>query len=93
MELLLSLHDPRHLQPPGGRLVRGGRGKRNLFKPLFDDAIVKHNVPPGQFTLHPDRGGPMKAKATALLLADLGVTRSSARKSSAVAMVSSNVGE
>ena len=44
-----------------------------LFKPLFDDAIAKHNVPPGQLTLHADRGGPMKAKATALLLADLGV--------------------
>jgi transposase InsO family protein len=41
-----------------------------LFKPLLDDAIAKHNVPPGQLTLHADRGGPMKAKATALLLAD-----------------------
>jgi putative transposase len=48
----------------------------SLFKPLFDDAIAKHDVPPGQLTLHADRGGPMKAKATALLLADLGVTRS-----------------
>jgi transposase InsO family protein len=47
-----------------------------LFRPLFDDAIAKHNVSPGQLTLHADRGGPMKAKATALLLADLGVTRS-----------------
>jgi putative transposase len=47
-----------------------------LFRPLFDDAIAKHNVPPEQLTLHADRGGPMKAKATALLLADLGVTRS-----------------
>jgi len=46
-----------------------------LFRPLFDDAIAKHNVPPGQLTLHADRGGPMKAKATAFLLADLGVTR------------------
>ena len=33
-----------------------------LFKPLFDDAITKHDVPPGQLTLHADRGGPMKAK-------------------------------
>jgi transposase InsO family protein len=47
-----------------------------LFRPLFDDAVAKHNVPPGQLTLHADRGGPMTAKATALLLADLGVTRS-----------------
>jgi putative transposase len=47
-----------------------------LFQPLFDDAIEKHDVPAGQLTLHADRGGPMKAKATAFLLADLGVTRS-----------------
>jgi transposase InsO family protein len=47
-----------------------------LFRPLFDDAVAKHGVLPGQLTLHADRGGPMKAKATALLLADLGVTRS-----------------
>jgi len=47
-----------------------------LFRPLFEDALAKHGVPPGQLTLHADRGGPMKAKATALLLADLGVTRS-----------------
>jgi len=50
-----------------------------LFKPLLDDAIAKHQVPPGQLTLHADRGGPMKAKATALLLADLGVTKSHSR--------------
>ena len=47
-----------------------------LFKPLFDDAVAKHNIVPGQLTLHADRGSPMKAKATAFLLADLGVTRS-----------------
>jgi len=47
-----------------------------LFRPLFDEAVTKHGVPPGQLTLHADRGGPMKAKATAFLLADLGVTRS-----------------
>ena len=32
-----------------------------LFKPLFDDTLAKHQVPPGQLTLHADRGGPMKA--------------------------------
>jgi putative transposase len=47
-----------------------------LFKPLLQDAVAKHQVMPGQLTLHVDRGGPMKAKATACLLADLGVTRS-----------------
>jgi putative transposase len=45
-----------------------------LFRWLFYDAIKKHNVPPGQLTVHADRGGPMKAKVTALLLANLGVT-------------------
>jgi putative transposase len=50
-----------------------------LFKPLFQDAIAKHGVSPGQLTLHADRGPSMKAKATALLLADLGVTKSHSR--------------
>ena len=50
-----------------------------LFKALFDETFAKHDVPPGQLTLHADRGGPMKAKATAFLLADLGVTKSHSR--------------
>jgi putative transposase len=50
-----------------------------LFKPLFESAVAKHDVPPGQLTLHADRGPSMKAKATALLLADLGVTKSHSR--------------
>ena len=50
-----------------------------LFKALFEETRAKHAVPPGQLTLHADRGGPMKAKATALLLADLGVTKSHSR--------------
>jgi putative transposase len=50
-----------------------------LFKVLFDDTLAKHPVAPGQLTLHADRGGPMKAKATALMLADLGVTKSHSR--------------
>jgi putative transposase len=50
-----------------------------IFKPLFQDATAKHGVSPGQLTLHADRGPSMKAKATALLLADLGVTKSHSR--------------
>ena len=50
-----------------------------LFKALFKDATAKHPAPPGQLTLHADRGGPMRAKTTALLLADLGVTKSHSR--------------
>src|ERR1700732_2905923 len=47
------------------------------FKPLFDDAIAKHDVPPGQLTLHADRGGPMKAK---LALAKARGHRTAARR-------------
>jgi transposase InsO family protein len=50
-----------------------------MFTDLFEDAMIKNQVPAGQLTLHADRGGPMKAKATAQLLADLGVTKSHSR--------------
>jgi len=49
------------------------------FKALFVDAMGKHAVPRDQLTLHADRGGPMKAKTTALMLADLGVLKSHSR--------------
>ncbi len=49
------------------------------FKSLFVDAMGKHAVPRDQLTLHADRGGPMKAKTTALMLADLGVLKSHSR--------------
>ena len=55
------------------------RESATLFTALFNDAIAKHSVPPSQLTLHADRGGPMRAKTTALLLADLGVTKSHSR--------------
>ena len=45
----------------------------------IQDAMAKHAVPPDQLTLHADRGGLMKAKATALMLADLGVIKSHSR--------------
>jgi putative transposase len=44
-----------------GRCVADAESAAQL-KPLFDDTIAKHDVPPGQLTLHADRGGPMKAK-------------------------------
>jgi putative transposase len=55
------------------------RESATLFAALFADATTKHPAPKGQLTLHADRGGPMRAKATALLLADLGVTKSHSR--------------
>jgi putative transposase len=50
-----------------------------MFKKLFEDTIIKHQVEPGQLTLHADCGASMKAKATAQLLANLGVTKSHSR--------------
>jgi putative transposase len=50
-----------------------------LFKPLFEASVAKHNIAPGDLTLHADRGPSMTAKATAFLLADLGVTKSHSR--------------
>src|ERR1019366_5399934 len=55
------------------------RESATVFTALFNDATAKHPAPPGQLTLHADRGGLMRAKATALLLADLGVTKSHSR--------------
>jgi hypothetical protein len=49
------------------------------FRELFIDAMEKHAVPRDQLTLHADRGGPMKAKTTALMLVDLGVLKSHSR--------------
>ena len=46
------------------------------FKALCQDAMAKHAVPPNQLMRHADRGGALKAKATALMLADLGVVKS-----------------
>jgi putative transposase len=40
-----------------------------LFQPLSGNAIIKHNLAPGPLSLHADRGSPVKAKATVLLVA------------------------
>ena len=50
-----------------------------LAKQLLIEASEKQGVEPGQLTVHSDRGAPMKSKVLALLLADLGVTRSLSR--------------
>lgn len=55
------------------------RESAELFREVFEEAILKHDISPGQLTLHADRGGPMKAKTTAQLMADLGVTKTHSR--------------
>lgn len=46
---------------------------------LIAETCTKHEVVPGTLTLHQDRGAPMRAKAFAQMLADLGVTKTHSR--------------
>jgi len=50
-----------------------------LAKRLIAGTCEKQNVLPGQLTIHADRGSSMKSKPVALLMADLGVTKSHSR--------------
>jgi len=50
-----------------------------LAKRLIAETCEKQNVQPGQLTIHADRGASMKSKPVALMLADLGVTKTHSR--------------
>jgi putative transposase len=50
-----------------------------LARELVGQTFVKQGIQPEQLTLHSDRGSPMIAKSLAMLLADLGVTKSHTR--------------
>ena len=50
-----------------------------LAERLIGETCAKHGIQPGQLTLHADRGASMKSKPVALLLADLGVTKTHSR--------------
>jgi putative transposase len=50
-----------------------------LAETFIADTIGKHRIPPGQLTLHADRGRVMRSKPVAFLLADLGVTKTHSR--------------
>lgn len=51
----------------------------SLAKRLITESCEKQGVEPGQLTVHSDRGPSMKSKPVALLLADLGATKSHSR--------------
>jgi putative transposase len=51
----------------------------HLAEMLFLETCQKQRIQPGQLTLHADRGNPMNAKPFAMLLADLGVTKTHSR--------------
>jgi putative transposase len=55
------------------------REKASLAKRLIAESSLKQGVPPGQLTIHADRGTSMMAKTTAQLLADLSIAESHSR--------------
>jgi putative transposase len=55
------------------------RESAELAERLLGETIRKHGIPPDQLTLHADRGTSMASKPVALLLADLGVTKTHSR--------------
>jgi len=50
-----------------------------LAKKLIDETCRREGIEPAQLTLHADRGSSMTSKPVALLLADLGVTKTHSR--------------
>ena len=50
-----------------------------LAERLIAETCAQHDIEPGQLTLHADRGASMRSKPVALLLADLGVTKTHSR--------------
>jgi putative transposase len=50
-----------------------------LASRLIEDTCRKEAIQPGQLTIHADRGPSMKSKPVALLLSDLGVTKTHSR--------------
>jgi len=55
------------------------RESAELAKRLIEDSCKKQLIQPDQLTLHADRGTSMRSKPVALLLADLGVTKTHSR--------------
>jgi putative transposase len=55
------------------------RESGELARRLIADTCEKQGIEPGRLTLHADRGSSMKAKPVALLLTDLGVTKTHSR--------------
>jgi len=55
------------------------RETAQLAKALIEQATEQQQITPRILTLHADRGGPMRSKPVAFLLADLGVTRTHSR--------------
>ena len=61
-----------------GWMVADREGKE-LARRFIADTCGKQQIAPGQLTIHADRGSSMTSKPVALLLADLGVTKTHSR--------------
>jgi putative transposase len=61
-----------------GWLVADGESS-TLAQRLIADSANKQRIEPGQLTVHADRGTSMTSKGVALLLADLGITKTHSR--------------
>jgi putative transposase len=61
-----------------GWMIAHGEGAE-LAEKFIEETIFKHGIPPGQLSLHADRGRVMRSKPVAFLLADLGVTKTHSR--------------
>jgi putative transposase len=55
------------------------RESATLAERLIEQSLRRQNIEPGQLIVHADRGPSMSSKAVALLLADLGVTKTHSR--------------
>jgi putative transposase len=55
------------------------RESAELARRLIEESAAKQAIPPGQLTVHADRGSSMRSKPVALLLSDLGITKSHSR--------------
>src|ERR1700693_6259977 len=55
------------------------RESAELAKRLIEETAQKQQIPPGQLTLHADRGTDRTSKPVAFLLADLGITKTHSR--------------
>jgi putative transposase len=61
-----------------GWMVADGESA-SLASELIAQTCAKQGIEPGQLTIHADRGSSMKSKTVALLLSDLGVTKTHSR--------------
>jgi putative transposase len=55
------------------------RESATLARKLIGETCAKQNISPDQLTIHADRGSSMKSKAVALLMSDLGITKTHSR--------------